>query len=211
MDWFRKAVTAMRAKGGVADTRFTLADAEKLRDADPRTFSIPRGEQRRALKVGDTAKIMLELAVCEGPFSSERLWVQIVEVVGGRYRARIDNSPVLLPDLDDAVLDIGPEHVISVMLPDEYVLPNGKSCRVSAAIVDRDAWPQRLRRVAPEAAHDSGWRIWAEGETADAADRLVGCDEAMSHFMVLDSVLDEPALAAWRWNPADNEYVRDAG
>jgi hypothetical protein len=210
VNWFHKTIKRIKGQGGLPDQGYVIGNAEKLRDENPRSFSIPRSDQRRSLRVGDTAKIVLEASRPTAGLSAERPWVLITEVGNGGYKAKIDNVLVLFPSLNDATLDILPEHIISVNLPDEYVLPFGKSCLASAAVLQDTAWPQRLVRVAPVDDGDSGWRIFAAGESLADASQPASCDGVISQYQVLDSVMDEPGLERWVWDASANEYARES-
>jgi hypothetical protein len=210
MSWFQRVIKGIKGQGGPSDPGYVIGNAEKLRDENPRSFSIPRSDQRRALKVGDTAKIVLEATQGTGRLTAERPWVVITEVGNGRYKARIDNTLVLFPSLNNATLDILPEHIISVNLPDEYVLPFGKTCLASAAVLEDRAWPDRLIRLAPADEGDSGWRLFAKDESAADASQTAACDALISQYQVLDSVMDEPGLERWAWDASANEYARDS-
>ncbi len=210
MNWFRKAMAGLKARGGLSRQDYVIGNAEKLRDENPRSFSIPRSDQRRSLRVGDTAKIILEATASSGPISAERPWVTVTEVGNGGYKVEIDNSLVLFPSLNGAILSIRPEHVISVTLPDEYVLPYSKTCLVSAGIVQDAAWPHRLVRVSQKGDADSGWRILEKGASLTDELQEVSCGAIIAQYQVLDSVMDEPGLCSWIWNDRENEFARES-
>jgi hypothetical protein len=209
MEWFRKAIQGLRARGGLPDQGYVIDNAEARRDENPRSFSIPRSEQRRSLRVGDSAKIILEATGRNvGPINAERPWVTVTAVEGETYQVKVDNALALFPSLNEATFTIGPEHVISVILPDEYVLPFGKTCLASAAVLGDTAWPHRLVRVPPVDDTDSGWRIFAKGEALADASQPASCDALIGSYQVLDSVMDEPGFEVWEWSDAGNEYRR---
>ena len=82
------------------DNDWCVANAEKLRDADLRSFSIPRLEQRKSLKVGASAKILIESKSKRGPITGERPWVVVTEALGASYKVKIDNDLVVFPALN---------------------------------------------------------------------------------------------------------------
>lgn len=186
---------------------FIVVDAEKLRDENPVSFSIPRSEQRKSLRVGDSAKIILESKIGTTPYSSERLWVLVKEVSDHFYKVKVDNNPVLFPDLADAILTVRPEHIISIILPDQYILPFGKTCYVSESVLTNKKWPAQLLRIKTKEESDSGWRIFAENENSNAATSILLCDELISRYQVLDTVMDEPSFLHWIWDESLNEFV----
>ncbi|MGQ4584265.1 hypothetical protein [Lysobacter sp. F60174L2] len=207
MNWFQKTLKSIKDLGGLPGQGYLIDNAEKRRNEDPRNFSIPRSEQRRSLKVGDSAKIALE-ATGGGRISGERPWVLVTEVQDGNYKVRIDNDLALFPSLNGATLTIGPEHIISVILPDEYVLPYSNTCLVSASVLQDAAWPHRLVRVPQAGDGDSGWRVFAENEVLADASQQVSCGTLISQYQVLDSVMDEPGLDCWIWGDHVYEFTR---
>jgi hypothetical protein len=209
MNPFQKLVARIKSSGGLPDQDYVIASAEAMRDANPRSFSIPRSEQRRNLRVGDSAKIVLEARHPSGPVTAERPWVVVTEVIEGGYRVKIDNFLALFPSLDGATLSVGPEHIIAVNLPDEFVLPFAQACLASEGVVADAAWPHHLERVAPRDESDSGWRVYGPGEALDDAVQAVPCGQLIGQYQVLDSVMDEPALGRWAWDGSANEYRRD--
>ena len=210
MNWFQKTVRNIRDLGGLPDQGYVIGNAEERRNEDPRNFSIPRSEQRRSLKVGDSAKIALE-TTGSGRIAGENPWVVVTEVNNGNYKVRIDNDLVLFPSLSGATLTIGPEHIISVVLPSDYVLPYTKTCLVSLSVLRDTAWPHRLVRAPQADEGDSGWRVFGESETPDDASQAVSCGALISQYQVLDSVMDEPGLDDWVWDDQLNEFTRSGG
>ena len=90
---------------------WALADVE-ARASKYASFEIPGRAKREALRVGDLAKLVfVDLQIHDGA-SGERMWVEIVRVVAGRYRGRLRNAPVVIDGLEEgALVDFGPEHV----------------------------------------------------------------------------------------------------
>lgn len=207
MEWFKTQILQIQDEGGLENQSFTIANAEALRNKDPRTFSIPRLEQRRNLKVGDNAKVLLEPKQEGGRFAGERPWVIIEEVLSnGQYKAKFDNDLTLFPEHNDDIITISAENILSVILPDEYNLPYSKTCKVSPSVQDGSAWTLSATRINPEKDKDSGWRIFASNESIESAVEETPCGSAMTSYPVLDSILDEPNFKSWVWNEQNNEF-----
>jgi hypothetical protein len=138
------------------------------------------------------------------------MWVTVTATENGRYIGKLDNSPVVIKGMQAGdQVTFGPEHVVSVILPDEYQLPYGRYALVSESIVENDAWPTFLERVKEDNETDSGWRIFSSNrkESKNALVK-VSVDDLLWKFTVLDSVLDEPHQQAWQWDQQHLEYRR---
>ena len=208
MNWFNKAIDRIKSLGGIPDQRWQLANAEALRDEDPRNFSIPRLEQRQSCRVGDTVKVLIEPISMDPsqPFSGERPWLTITCAGDTSYRGVPDPGLILFPELEGTEIEFRPENILAITLSDAYVLPFGKSCRVSHAVLVEGSWPSHLVRVAPENETDSGWRIFHSGGSLVDASETYNCSDLIQRFQVLDSVLDEPDLKSWYWETSEHEY-----
>ena len=99
---------------------YQLVDVDKLAAATPGVFELPPTERRRALKVGDQAKIILEVTPGSPPreYTGERPWLDIIEVrPGPRYLGRLANELVVFTEIDANVpIDFGPEHIVEVLV-----------------------------------------------------------------------------------------------
>ena len=193
-----------------------LQDVEAAHREAPRTFSIPRSEQRAALQPGDLVKLIFE-ADQPSPtgVTAERMWVRVQERRSSRYLGVLDNTPSFIADLAaGAGVEFGPEHVAALHESTSGLgLPYGKWAIVSRRVVIEGAWPAELRREPAPGPEWSGWFI-LDG-TEDAAFRSdqqnfrpVLVDDLVRQFRVLDSVLDEPVGSQWRWHADRWKYVR---
>ena len=111
----------MRAPDMV-ENGWRLESGEARHQLNPETFEIPDEGVRRALCVGDFAKLIFAIAVegDEDPIY-ERMWVVLREVAGDRYFGLLDNEPGI--DENDEFwlgteVPFGPEHVIDVQAGD---------------------------------------------------------------------------------------------
>ena len=186
---------------------YTLQNAEEARRENPRTFSIPRSDQRNNLALGQEVKLIF--SSCTKGFP-ERMWVIVMGRTESGYIGKLDNSPASIESLSvgDAVV-FGPEHVIAfVPMGEQLDLPFGQSAKVSPEILRSDAWPMFATRSAPNKAGDSGWRIFSS-PTPHSDEQLVeaSVDELIAKFQVLDSILDEPGGTSWLWSEKNLEFA----
>ena len=185
---------------------YTLDSAEQVHREFPRTFSIPRIDQRRNLAVGQTVKLMFRP---RGAGFLERMWVIVKRKRRSQYSGVLDNTPAGLKGLKigDRVA-FAARHVIAIYQVDErLVLPWGKFVRASPSLKTLRAWPKFAVRGKPASKHDSGWKIHSTAKPSRRAPLVkMSADEIMSRFAILDSVLDELPGTAWRWNPKTLEY-----
>ncbi len=198
-------------------TSTDLENAEQIHRENPRTFSIPRSDQRRNLQPGQLVKLIFLIdRPADGEPNAERMWVEVIEVRGSRYVGRLDNEPGYISNLKlGTVLEFGPEHVAAIYASSQgNELPYGKTVLVSRRIVSDHAWPQRVIRGQPLDETSSGWLIMTENEQENGSSDPEGfivypVDDILRQFRVLDSVLDEPVGTAWRWNVEEAEYQQE--
>jgi hypothetical protein len=76
----------MPANADLEGDRCRLADVEE-RAAGSGTFEIPSREEREDLWPGDRAKVIFEKI-------GERLWVEVVNVLGSTYVGTVESSPL---------------------------------------------------------------------------------------------------------------------
>ena len=107
-----------------------LRNGENSHKENPDTFWVPPLQKRRSLKIGDAAKIILEIE-CEKEdgtivIESERGYVIVSAVVGDNYIGILDFQPLCVErDRDDIYLCFGAEipfshvHVIDIDRPPE--------------------------------------------------------------------------------------------
>ena len=94
------------------ESTYHLQDGVKTAAEHPATFWMPPSEERENCVVGDCVKLIL---VNHNDAPSERLWVDVVEVLGGRYRGRLRHAVTFFIELDPyAEIEFGPEHIIQI-------------------------------------------------------------------------------------------------
>jgi hypothetical protein len=197
------------------ETHFSgLLDVQERHRTDPMTFSIPRSEVRRSLEPGSRVKLFFGVGSGDPP-PAERMWVEVTQVRGERYVGELANEPVVIADLrlDDEVV-FGPEHVAAIWRESLHEPRLDQFAIVSAAVWQGGAVPSRAIRVEPPDTAFSGWIIFAEEDPVHPRDDLAGF-EPVNHqaltdrFRSIDSIEDEPAGTAWRWDDIELEWVRD--
>lgn len=186
-----------------------LQNVEKSHCEAPRTFSIPRLEQRVALKVGDLVKLVFE---SDRPstkgFTAERMWVEVREVRAADFVGALDNQPSFLANLQPGdLIEFGPEHVAALDSPPSGLqLPLGQFALVSRDLLGAGAFPTEAYRQVPASSDSSGWVVVSEhGATPGLVPMLV--DDLVAAFRILDSILDEPVGSRWKWDPDRLEYA----
>jgi hypothetical protein len=193
-----------------------LANVEVVHRENPRTYSIPRSGQRYHLRVGQLVKLvfLLDTPINDIP-DAERMWVEVKEVIGIHYVGMLDNDPRYITNLKAGdIIDFGPEHVAGLYVESEEAqLPYGQYAWVSRNLLREDAWPHRLFRRRSSEHGFSGWWLLSGDETESEINNrenfvAYAVDDILNRFRVLDSVLDEPAEAAWNWNADAVEYQR---
>jgi hypothetical protein len=185
-----------------------LQDVVAAHRAAPRTYSIPRADQRTRLRVGDVVKLVFEvdLPAHNGP-TAERMWVEVREVWRDRYVGALDNQPSFISDLKPGdLIEFGPEHVNALYRSSSgLALPHGLFALVSVDVATGGAWPTEARREPPMSPESSGWVV--RGPKGDDSELVqMPIDDLLQQFRVLDSVLDEPVGSRWIWDVSELEY-----
>ena len=187
-----------------------LQDVEAARREAPRSYSIPRSDQRALLRPGDIVKLVFEADQPSSKgWTAERMWVIVRERNGAGFVGELDNSPSFISNLACGdLIEFQPKHVCALeKSPSGLDIPWGFFAKVSTAIAAGTAWPEVATRLVPDAPSSSGWIIAEGGDTATPTSVLV--DELIASYRVLDSILDEPVGTSWRWNANSLEYVQD--
>jgi hypothetical protein len=145
---------------------WTLDNGEERHAEAPRSFFIPPAEHRRALAPGRLCKLIFR-----GDEAVERMWVEVVERVDGRYRGELRNDPKELASIkfDDPV-EFGPEHVIQIQYSEEELgYPFSDWAVVEARVVDEDLAPTIVEF------HDGTWFVGlARAESTEPCSMLLG-------------------------------------
>ena len=195
-------------------TSHRLENVEFVHRENPRTYSIPRSDQRYHLRVGQIVKLVFLLDTpAEDMPHAERMWVEVKEVVGTHYVGVLDNDPRHITNLKAGdVIEFGPEHVAAMFIESEAAqLPYSQYAWVSRNLLREDAWPRRLFRRRSSEHEFSGWWLLNGDESESEINNRENfvaytVEDILNRFRVLDSVLDEPAETTWYWNAEAVEY-----
>lgn len=153
-----------------------LTDSEQLAKKHKYTFYKPSREITKNLKVGNIAKLTFEFdsSNSEHP-SAERMWVEITEINGEKFKGKLDNHPFYLHELyagDEIVFEH--KHIIDHDL--ELSEPNlvdkyYDRCFVTNKILYENAPINYIYREEPMKKDeerdyvDTGWRILSGDES----------------------------------------------
>jgi len=112
----------------VARDGWELRSAEESHRRYGDSFWVPPRADREALRRGQAAKLIFDIADEMGDISGERMFVIVTEKVGEVYLGILDNQPATLDPDGDAYLRFGAEipftaeHVIDIAeVPQDYV------------------------------------------------------------------------------------------
>jgi len=198
------------AAGGVPQPKWTgLKDVEAVHREAPRTFSIPRSDQRGSLRPGDVVKLVFEAdRPSERGFTAERMWVEVREAGPDGYVGELNNRPSFLAGLQPgARVAFGPQHVAALEVSPSGDLPYALHARVSPELARGEGWPMTAVRHPSGDPESSGWEVAARDDPGgERVPMLV--DDLLRQYRVLDSILDEPIGTSWRWDDEAMEYVR---
>lgn len=115
------------------DDFWQLRNGEESHRDNPDTFLIPSLNDRKALKVGDAAKVILEIE-CEAQageidIESERGYLIVSEIVGDKFIGILDFQPCCIEATDESVylrfgveIPFSLEHIIDIdRPPQDYI------------------------------------------------------------------------------------------
>lgn len=197
--------------------RFTLShieDAEEKHREAPRTFSIPRSDEREQLQPGALVKLHFHLAEkVPGAPEAERMWVEVLErLPDRRYRGKLTNQPFFLKDVArDDVLEFSSKQITAVYSDPETNpwIDESLFLNCDSAIINSDGWPEFAYREEPINERDSGWRVFASEEQQQSVKLTqMQLAELLEAFPVLDSIFGEPVGSRWSWDNEELEYRR---
>ncbi len=158
-----------------------LTDAEKLAQENKYTFYKPSKEITKKLSVGNLVKLTFKFdsSNSEHP-SAERMWVEIIEINGEKFKGKLDNHPYYLHELylGDEIL-FEHKHIIDHDL--ELSEPNlvdkyYDRCFVTNKILYEEAPINYIYRETPMEKDenrdyvDTGWRVLTGDESEEYMD-----------------------------------------
>lgn len=192
-----------------------LEDVEENHKANPRTFSLPRKEERESLVPGQIVKLHFCLHAPEqGAPHAERMWVELLERKNGKYKGILNNEPYFIADLtENSEIEFESRHISAI-----YVEADARAhiredllASVDKAVSKDDNWPLFACRK-PERVSDlhSGWIILSSRQTEPFIQDLeeMPLSQVFDLFPILDSIAGEEAGSSWLWNEEDLEYKR---
>ncbi len=153
-------------------TTWELEDVEAAAQARPRSFFIPSLDERMGQSVGDEVRLHFVLTQ-EGPDlpRAERMWVEIIAKTGSppSYIGVLQNQPKFITGLDvgDRVT-FGPKHIARTVIrrSDPRWFEAGEQQAVVSRMVFEEGNTVRwMYRESADRPDDSGWRLFAGGET----------------------------------------------
>jgi hypothetical protein len=165
-----------------------LENVEDAARAKPRSFFIPGRDERASQSVGDEVRLHFMLTE-EGPElpRAERMWVEIVEKTGTppSFVGVLQSQPRFITGLQAGDhVKFGPEHIARTVIRRSD--PRWFEAAEQQAIVSRLVFEEGnavrwMYREGADRPDDSGWRLFAGGETQqyldDSANARV-CDVA---------------------------------
>lgn len=108
------------------EDHWQLRNGEHSHRAHPETFWLPPLEHRRSLKIGDAAKVIIDIECKDDHgdifISGERGYLIVAKVVGNKYIGILDFQPACIEQDESylcfgAEIPFGPEHVIGIERP----------------------------------------------------------------------------------------------
>jgi len=179
------------------ETVWYLEDARELSEQAPYTFYLPSSDVIAMLQPGDEVKLIFrceEYDEGEEDVAIERMWVRITEIDGDEFTGKLDNQPLVIPDLQQGdEIEFASYHIIDTSLEDP--VPNivqryAQFCFVTDRVLNDEQPVCILYREDPQESEEqleefSGWNIMAGDEDETYLD-----DDANWHYVTLGAVLD---------------------
>lgn len=195
-----------------------LDNVYDLNKESPYTFYVPSSEVLDKLKVDDLVKLIFvtEKAEYDG-YRGERMWVQITNINGKRFKGKLDNEPQRLPLKIGDEISFGIENICDT----EYQDPSSSKwdfyfdnlVTVSEDVLEKREFNFMLRDY-PHGEGDSGWSILSGYEDDDYLSDTKNF-QIISVGVILnfdDSILEfiqEPPLCAYERNDEGRFYKID--
>lgn len=190
-----------------------LEDVVQTHKEHPRTFSIPRSDERNTLKPGQLVKLHFHLKDADpGAPEAERMWVEVSEAKNGKYRGELTNQPFFIKSLklgDEIQFDAN--HVTAVYFEnqDEGWIDESKTVFCAEEILLDDKWPSFACRKAAQSDVQSGWFVYSSQEAKETSKmQEVELLQLLRTFPIFDSIASEKEGTSWVWNEEDAEYKR---
>lgn len=140
-----------------------LESAEERNRQNPNSFGIASLEERSSLKPGAVVKLLFLFMNTEDGrkiIDCERMWVTILEVRGGKYVGRLDDSPATSGVIAlGEVVEFGPEHIATVTIP--RTDPRHPNYQAPPTPIHQSSEPRQTNSAAlPTSAPRRWWEFW---------------------------------------------------
>ena len=194
-----------------------LSDAQKLADEYRYTFHKPSCQAVALLQPSDEVKLIFQFDSDdpEAP-SAERMWVEITEISGRRFKGILDNDPVYIDDLkcgDPVTFE--EKHIIQVSIDDPVPSKTDKylpRCFVTHRVLYEGAPVGYLYREEPDTDDDSGWRIMCGDESQEYMAEpdnvsFVSLGAVLREDDRILGLLDEPIGSSFEFDRASGSFI----
>lgn len=190
-----------------------LEDVVQTHKNHPRTFSIPRSDERENLKPGQLVKLHFHLKDGDpGAPEAERMWVEVIDAQNGKYRGELTNQPFFIKSLSlGDEIKFEANHVTAVYFSseDEGWVDESKTVFCAEEILRDDKWPSFACRKVAQEDKQSGWHVYTSQEAVSAsAMKEIELAQLLNAFPIFDSIASEKEGTTWVWNEEDAEYKR---
>lgn len=187
---------------------YIIENAVQLKNENPRTFSIPRSEQRNNLKPEQVVKLIFT----DNNGNSERMWVVVQKKENETYIGELNNNPAHIKSLTSGdTINFKANNVVAIWNDNDH-MPYEQYIRIDQEIFDNKLWPKYLLKMKSTEEGDSGWIISThplKPEQNFSQFHKIEVESVLNYFQMLDSVLDQPASAQWIWDDKTLEYKRE--
>lgn len=176
----------------------------------PRTFLCPSDREIQQLKVGDLVRLIFVFDIrTEDNWRGERMWVEISEITGKKYKGFLTNQPVYIKELNlgDSVA-FGAENIATVLT--ELKFNEDLKAIISKKALEKKQINWMLREDTSRA-EDSGWQFYYGDEDQDYLDIVDNCKiitlkEVLSFESRIEKVL-KSTHHAFEWSEKENDFI----
>ena len=196
-----------------------LTDAQIRADEHPYTFHKPSTQAVALLSPGDEVKLIFDFE-SDDPDApgAERMWVEIKEIKGKKFKGVLDNEPAHIEDLKCGdPIDFEEKHIIQLSIDDpvpskvDKYLPR---CFVTNRVLYDGAAIGYLYREQPDVEEDSGWRIVCGDESEeymDSSDNInfVSLGAVLNKDDRIIDLLDAPVGTVFEYDPSKKAFVSE--
>lgn len=207
--------------------RWWLLDVEEEHRRHPETFFIPSAGRRRALRVGESVRLIFGFSprASDQP-RAERMWIRVAGADERGFVGYLTNRPACIVTLEPgATIGFEARHVASVEVTHEEVGFGVEEIALVSMRVAEGAWPRSLVREPPGGRQptrrdadgwemvDSGWQVLSGDEPDAELDRpdaivLWPLGWLVERFpAVLAPIASGAASGRWSWDGDREAYA----